>query len=80
MSYSTGYLTTTNESRGPSITEVRATLYVPVPLSDSFCGLPGALSLMKMSPDLVPAEVGVKVTCIVQKAPGCKVPRQLQVR
>ena len=49
----------------------------PVPLTGSFCGLPGALSLMKTAPDRVPPEVGgVKVTFIVQKPPGCKVPSQ----
>ena len=42
----------------------------------SFCGLPGALSLMKAAPDRVPPEVEVKVTFIVQKPPGCKVPSQ----
>ena len=48
----------------------------PVPLTRSFCGLPGALSLMKAAPDRVPPEVEVKVTFIVQKPPGCKVPSQ----
>ena len=48
----------------------------PVPLTRSFCGLPGALSLMKAAPDRVPPEVEVKVTFIVQEPPGCKVPSQ----
>ena len=55
------------------------TVPLPVPLRSSFYGLPSALSLMRTSPDRVPPEVGVNVTFIVQEAPGCKVPSQLQV-
>ena len=41
-----------------------------VPLSGSLCGLPGALSLIVTTPDLVPAEVGVNVTLNGDQAAG----------
>ena len=50
---------------------------LPVPLSDSLWGLPGALSQMLTVPDLVPAKVGVNLTLSVQEAPGSNVPPQL---
>ena len=43
---------------------------MPVPLSKTVCGLPGALSLIDNVPVRVPAFVGLKVTLIVQDAPG----------
>ena len=73
-------MTLPKSSEGGERVKMMLPVPLPVPLSGSFCGLPGALSLTKTSPDLVPPEVGVKVTCMVQEAPGCKVPRQLQVR
>jgi len=53
---------------------------LPVPLSGSFCGLPGALSVMVTLPFRVPAEVGVKVTVMVQEAPAGKVRGQLSAQ
>jgi hypothetical protein len=50
---------------------------LPVPLSGSLCGLPGALSATVTAPNLVVAEVGVKITRNVQEAPGAKVAGQL---
>lgn len=46
----------------------------PVPLSDIFCGAPGALSAMVMLPERVPVAVGVKVASIVQSAFAATVP------
>ena len=43
---------------------------LPVPLSGSLWGLPGALSQMVTVPDLVPAEVGVNHTVTLQEAPA----------
>jgi hypothetical protein len=42
---------------------------VPVPLSETACGLPGALSLTESVPFRLPATLGVKVTLMVQLAP-----------
>ena len=49
---------------------------LPVPLSDSLWGLPGALSEMLTVPDLVPAEVGVNHTVTLQEAPAGKLEGQ----
>ena len=40
----------------------------PVPVRDTVCGLPGALSFMDNVPETVPAVVGVNVTETVQLA------------
>jgi len=53
---------------------------LPVPLRGSFCGLPAALSVMVTLPFRVPAEVGVKVTAIVQEAPAGKERGQLSAQ
>jgi hypothetical protein len=45
---------------------------VPVPESETVCGLPGALSLIDSVPVRVPVAVGVKVTDIVQFAPAAR--------
>src|SRR5713101_4368391 len=47
---------------------------VPVPLSGTVCGLPGALSLMVTVADLIPAAEGVKTTARLQLAPGARLP------
>jgi hypothetical protein len=43
---------------------------VPVPLSETFCGLPAALSVKLRAAVRVPLAVGLKVTLIVQLAPA----------
>ena len=45
---------------------------VPVPLSDSCCGLPAALSVMLNAALRVPLAVGLKVTLMVQLALAAK--------
>ena len=45
---------------------------VPVPESDTVCGLLAALSVIVNDPVLVPTAVGLKVTEIVQFASGAK--------
>ena len=50
---------------------------LPVPLSPSLCGLPGALSAVVTALDFAPGEVGVKITLSVQEAPAAKVAGQL---
>jgi hypothetical protein len=45
---------------------------VPVPVSDTVCGLPGALSLTETEALLDPVVVGRKVTLIVQVPPAAK--------
>jgi hypothetical protein len=47
---------------------------IPVPARLMKCGLPGALSLTVTEPFRGPAAVGVKVTSMVQVAPGFTVP------
>lgn len=42
---------------------------MPVPVSDTICGLPAALSLMVTAPLRIPLSAGVKVTLTVQLAP-----------
>src|ERR1022692_605069 len=51
----------------------------PTPESGSVWGLPGALSVTETEPDRVPVVLGVKVTLIVQLAPGFTVPPQVFV-
>src|SRR5229473_3639644 len=46
---------------------------VVVPVSDTLCGLPVALSVMFKGPMRVPAAVGLNVTLIVQFAPAARV-------
>src|SRR5882762_9349479 len=43
-----------------------STVAPPVPVSDTVCGLPEALSVMLRVPGRVPLAVGVKVTLTVQ--------------
>jgi hypothetical protein len=50
---------------------------VPVPVSDTLCGLPDALSVTVIEPERVPVAVGVKVTLIKQFAPAASVVPQL---
>jgi len=45
-----------------------------VPLRETICGLPAALSLMDTSPVRVPVAVGVKVTLMVQLAAAATLP------
>jgi hypothetical protein len=53
---------------------------VPAPLSETVCGLAGALSLTESMPFTVSKALGVKVTVIVQLAPEARlVPWQLSV-
>ena len=44
----------------------------PVPVSGTLWGLPDALSATPTEPDRVPAAAGVKVTLMVQLAPGAR--------
>jgi hypothetical protein len=46
---------------------------VPVPVSDTLCGLPDALSTTVTEPDRVPVALGVKVTLIEQLAAAARV-------
>jgi hypothetical protein len=46
---------------------------VPVPVRDTLCGLPEALSLTVTDPARIPTTVGVKVTLIEQLAPTASV-------
>jgi hypothetical protein len=52
---------------------------VPVPLTDTLCGLPVALSVMVMAPVQAPVAVGVKVTRMGQLAPAARLPPQVFV-
>ena len=52
---------------------------IPVPVSDTVCGLPVALSTTESVPVLVPTAVGVNVTLIVQNAPIARLVPQLLV-
>ncbi len=45
---------------------------MPVPVSHTLCGLPDALSATVTEPDRVPTAAGVKVTLMVQLAPGAR--------
>ena len=58
--------------RGPS-------LYFPVPLSGTVCGLPTALSFTVIDPVLAPFTLGLNTTEIVQLAPAPSVPPQSSV-
>jgi hypothetical protein len=49
----------------------------PVPVSDTCCGLPAALSVIVRVPLADPVAVGVKVTLTVQLAPAASVAPQL---
>ena len=50
---------------------------VPVPVTLTFCGLPGALSVTETVPVLVPLCVGLKVTLIAQLFPAARLEPQL---
>lgn len=52
---------------------------VPVPVSETDCGEPAALSIMASVPRLVPIAVGVNVTEIVQLAPAATLAPQVFV-
>jgi hypothetical protein len=61
----------------PTMTWLKANLvgegvtgYTPVPVSVATCGLPAALSLMVISPAVVPFVLGVNVTVSVQLPRG----------
>jgi hypothetical protein len=45
---------------------------VPIPLSDTCCGLPAALSVRPSAALRVPVAVGLKVTLMVQLAPAAR--------
>jgi len=51
----------------------------PVPLNETFCGLPAALSVTDSVPVRLPVPVGVNVTLIVQLAPAPRLIPQLLV-
>lgn len=51
---------------------------LPVPVSETFCGLPVALSAMASVAENSPVAVGVKVTLMVQLDPDAKFPVGLQ--
>ena len=52
---------------------------LPVPLRDTLCGLPGALSVTESVPLMLPVVLGVKVTLIVQVATDARLGTQLSV-
>jgi hypothetical protein len=52
---------------------------IPVPLKETVCGLPDALSVKESVPLRLPEAVGVKVTLIVQLAAEASVAPQLFV-
>jgi hypothetical protein len=52
---------------------------MPVPLRETECGLPAALSVIESVPLRLPEMVGVRVTLMVQSAPGARVGPQLSV-
>ncbi len=56
-----------------------AWVVVPVPLSATVCGLPGALSVTESVPVTLPEVLGVRVTLIVQFAPDARVELQVVV-
>lgn len=58
---------------GVKVTDTR-----PVPLSDTLCGLPAALSVMLSEPVREPIWVGVKVTLILQFLPAARVLPQVE--
>jgi len=47
-------------------------LVTPIPLRETVCGLPGALSVTESVPLTLPVALGVKVTLIVQVAPDAR--------
>ena len=59
--------------------EVASAKSCPVPLSDTDWGLFAALSVSVSVPVRLPVAVGVKVTLIVQLAPGATEPAQVLV-
>ena len=52
---------------------------VPVPVSDTVCGLPAALSVTDIVPVSAPTDPGVKVTEMVQFAPAATLDPQVLV-
>ena len=54
-------------------------LVTPVPLRETLCGLPGALSVRERVPFRLPVALGVKVTLMVQNAPEARVELQVLV-
>jgi hypothetical protein len=52
---------------------------VPVPLRETVCGLPAALSVNETVPVALPEMVGARVTLIMQFAPAASVEPQLLV-
>ncbi len=61
------------------VEEVVGVKSIPVPISATVCGLPGALSEMVMLPLRAPPAVGVNVTLIAQLAPAATLAPQLLV-
>ncbi len=51
----------------------------PVPVSETVCGLPVALSVMLSAPVLVPVAVGRNVTRMAQLAPAARLEPQVLV-
>jgi hypothetical protein len=51
----------------------------PVPLSETTCGLPAALSAMVKEPVRLPAAVGAKVTDTVQEVAAAKLAAQSEL-
>ena len=68
-----------NESDSGETETVTTFDAVAVPVRFTTCGLPAALSAMLIVPVLVPATVGVKVTCTVQNEEAVSVAGQLLV-
>ena len=52
----------------------------PVPVSENVCGLAGVLSVIVTVPVRDPVAVGVKLTRMVQEAPGFKVAHEVVAR
>ena len=61
------------------VSETAGAAATPVPLSDTVCGEPTALSTIVKVAEREPAAVGVKVTLMVQEVPEFKVAGQLLV-
>lgn len=60
----------------PTIPRIKSedadSVYVPLPVNWIVCGLPPPLSLIFTVADRVPVVTGLKVTLIVQEAPGAR--------
>ena len=51
----------------------------PLPVSETLCGLAGALSATEILPCTLPLATGLKITVMAHESPGAMLPRQLLV-